>query len=263
MEGAGRGGTRSGSLVTLLVATALPFEAKDFAARVGGGTAPLGRGWVHRGALGSYPVQLAVTGPGARRVRAAADALPAVPSALISAGVAGALRDDLGAGVVVVADAVCALGGPTLRTDETLRECAEAALGEAGRPWCRARCLGVDAVLTSEASKREAAQKSGAAIVQMEDHAWAERAKAWGIPFLSLRVVLDAVDRVVPDIAMRVPWRGPSVLGVARELARRPQELPALVALGQAQRRARRALAAALYDVVGALARDAAAADPS
>lgn len=246
----------------LTVATALPFEARDFGATLGGTQSALGRGWVLTGRVGATPAQLVVSGPGARRVAAAADALKTKPSVLISAGVAGALRDELRAGAVVVADSVCTLRSSARSTDPALRALAQAALSECGVPWRSDRCLGVDEVLASEAVKREAGRQSGAGIVQMEDHVWAGRAAAWGVPFLSLRVVLDTVDRELPEAAMLFPWRGPSAASAIRVLVRRPREIPALLALGRAQARARRALAAALHAVVGELARDAAGRDP-
>lgn len=231
--------------MTLLLATALPFEARDLAERLGGDRIVTGRGWRWRGDLGGGPVELVVTGPGARRVHAAADALATPPRAMISSGVAGALRDDLEPGDVVVADSVATFHSSPRRTDDGFRAAAETALGAAGVAWRRERCLGVDEVLASEASKRDAAGQSGAAIVQMEDHVWAERAAAWRVPFLSLRVVLDAVDREVPEAAMRFPWRGPGPLDVLRVVAACPAQIPALIALGRAQSQARRALAAA------------------
>lgn len=246
----------------LTVATALPFEARDFGAALGGTRRELGHGWVRTGSVGATPVQLVVSGPGGRRVAAAADALQEKPSVLISAGVAGALRDELSAGLVVVADSVSTLRSSARSTDPGFRRRAQAALTERGVRWRSDRCLGVDEVLASEAAKREAARQSGAGVVQMEDHVWAARAAAWGVPFLSLRVVLDAVDREVPEAAMLLPWRGPSAVSVIRVLARRPHQIPALFALGRAQSRARRALATALHAVVGEFARDAAGRDP-
>ncbi len=247
--------------MTLLVATALPFEARDLAASLGGARSEIGRGWRWRGALEGRPLDLVVTGPGARRVHAAADALAVPPRAVISTGVAGALLDDLGPGAVVVAESVATLHSSPRRTDDALRDEAEAGLAELGLSWRRARCLGVDEVLAGEAAKRDAARQSGAAIVQMEDHAWAERAAAWRVPFLSLRVVLDAVDREVPEAAMMFSWRGPGPLDVLRVVAARPAQVPALVALGRAQSRARRALAAAHRAVLPRCAA-AAAAEP-
>ncbi len=244
--------------MSLLVVTALPFEARDLAKTIGGARRELGRGWIQSGALDGEPVSLAVTGPGRRRVDAAADALPAPPSVLISAGVAGALRDDLGAGWVVLADSVRRYGAPPHDTDDALLRRAKAALGESALSWRIGGCLGVDEVLVSEASKRRAARQSGCAVVQMEDHVWAERSEQWGAPFLSLRVVLDAVDHALPEAAMQFPWRGPSAWAVARVLAGRPAQIPALLALSRSQTRARRALSRALHAVAGALSRDAA-----
>lgn len=235
------------------MATALPFEAADLAASVGGRRRDLGRGWSQQGQWRRVPVELAVTGPGPRRVELAAAALVDPPCAVLSSGVAGALVDDCAPGEVVLAARVCTLDAVSHATDPDLRQRAARALVAARLPARDDACLGVDVVLESEAKKRAAARRSGAAIVQMEDQVWAERAEHWGVPFLSLRVVLDRVDRQIPEAALAFPWRGPSLRDALRILAPRPRELPALLELSWAQRRARRALSAALHCVVAAL----------
>ncbi len=159
---------------------------------------------------------------------------------------AGALIDECAPGDLILADRVCEPGGETFDCDPTLRARAERALAGAGQPARSGGCLGVDVVLESEAKKRAAARESGAVIVQMEDHRWAARAARWGVPVLSLRVVLDTVDHHIPEVAMAFPWRGAGVGDVVRALAPRPWEIPALLRLRRAQERATAVLAAAL-----------------
>ncbi len=239
--------TRVSERSSIWVATALPFEARDLARALGGEREATGRGWSNVGRLGECRVRLLVTGPGAERVERAAVALAereALPAMLLTTGVAGALRPELGVGEIVVASAVCdRSGGSPVATDAACRTRARQALLATGLRWREGVCLGVDRVLPDAHAKRRAAASTGADVVQMEDHVWARQAASWGIPFLSVRVVLDAIDQAIPAAALAFPWRGPGAGEVAVTLLRSPQIAPALAKLGAAQRRARRALA--------------------
>jgi len=232
------------------VATALPFEARALAQTLARDPEVVreetGRGWSIAGRVAGGRVRLLVTGPGRRRVELAIGALERRnerPSLLLCGGVAGALRAELAMGEIVLADVVCAAPARRFETDPRWRDCARRALERTGLGWRQGVCLGVDRVLEAPAAKRGAARLSGAHVVQMEDHVWAERASGWGIPFLSVRAVLDELEHPIPSAALAFPWRGPSATQVAIALWRQPRALGALLKLGAAQRRSEGALA--------------------
>ena len=84
----------------------------------------------------------------------------------------------------------------------------------------------------------------------MEDHAWAEAAADAGLPFASLRAVLDPVDRAVPDTVMAWDWRGPRTTEVGSAVLRRPSIALSLARLIWERARARRAIDRALEAIV-------------
>lgn len=232
------------------VATALPFEARSLAKALGRAAGSLretlGRGWSVSGRFAGRPVRLLVTGPGPERARLAARALAPRgerPALLLCAGVAGALRAELAVGEILLADAVCEVSGARRATDRAWRDRARRVLERNALAWQRGLCLGVDRVLKDPRAKAEAAQGSGADVVQMEDHVWAAWASRQGVAFLSVRAVLDALSHPIPLPALGFSWRGPRPAEVAAALLRHPRATPALLRLGRAQRRSERALA--------------------
>jgi nucleoside phosphorylase len=122
-------------------------------------------------------------GVGARPAAAAALLMADTfkPDALLSVGFCGALVDDL-----VSSDVV--LGGTTNHP-------ASASLLDLARPCLVKPHLGnvltVPKVIVDAAEKRELAKNSGALVIDMEAEAVAVAAKARGLGFLSVKVVID------------------------------------------------------------------------
>ena len=124
-----------------------------------------------------------VGGIGKRRAAAAALLLAdhGKPDALLSVGFCGALTGDL-----ETADLV--LGGtPTHGATSSVLDPAMAAAPKARRGTVAT----VDAVLNSADAKRALAKKTGALVVDMEADAVAVAAKARGLGFLAVKVVID------------------------------------------------------------------------
>jgi len=184
------------------------------------------------------------TGVGRERARAAASAVPSV-RLFLACGCAGALTDLLRAGDLVVAEAVDAVaaGG---RVTERIAAHAPALAAWATRRGFHvhegpvASTLGV--LDTAEA--KAAAGAGGALAVEMESAALAMEARARGIPFVGLRVVLVHAAQAVPLPAGVVDEdtgevrAGRAVAG----LAVRPWLWPALGRLARQQGVAARAL---------------------
>jgi hopanoid-associated phosphorylase len=103
---------------------------------------------------------------------------------------------------------------------------------------------GTDTPVACVKQKRHLHQTTRAAAVDMESHISARLAHRHNVPFAALRVVADGAHRALPSAALagfgedgRI-----DVLGVIRALARRPQELPALLKLSADSRAAFAAL---------------------
>ena len=84
----------------------------------------------------------------------------------------------------------------------------------------------VDHVVVNAAEKREIVQRTGAAVVDMESAAVAKAAKARGLPFLCVKVVIDtpsqplastyaSFGRVTVDI-LKKPWIIARMIGDGR-----------------------------------------------
>ncbi len=166
------------------------------------------------------------------------------PSALLSFGVAGALRPSLAVGDVVA--------GAEVVGDGWSAPC-DAAWLAALAPACRARPAVVTALPApaSTVEMKRALAHLGAATVDMETAAVALAAREAGLPLAILRVVSDTADQAIPPAAlagMREDGRT-DALAVMGALARAPMQLPALIrtarAFGHAMRRLREVRAAA------------------
>jgi adenosylhomocysteine nucleosidase len=144
---------------------------------------------------------------------------------IISFGVAGGLAPNLTAGDWVIGSAV--------RTEQErfpVDQRWARRLLEALPDAVHAEIAGADAPIAVSSEKRQLHARTGAAAVDMESHIAARIAAAHNIPFAICRTVIDAAHRDLPPAAL-VGLRHdctPDVLAVARSVARRPNQLPAL-----------------------------------
>lgn len=235
----------------LVILTALPWEADRFARRLQGRRrADLGQGWVVSGARGAQEYRVVVSGPGPDRAREALAALEPGATAVLATGIAGGLISGLGASSLVLADRLLASpSSQPLEPEANLSTWVGQALAHGSIRYRAGANLSVATELTTPARKQDAAA-NGAIVVQMEDHAWAEAAAAAGLPFASLRAVLDPVDRAVPDAVMAWDWRGPRTTEVVAAVLRRPSLVLSLARLSWERERARRAIDGALEAIV-------------
>ena len=119
-----------------------------------------------------------VTGPGAARITAALEKVnPDKPAVL--AGLAGALVED--PPPVVLPEVIVDMNGNRYPT--TFRfPCACVPDGP---------CLGYDELVITPAQRKELHEKTGAAYVDMESHAFAAACSKKGIPFAVIRAISD------------------------------------------------------------------------
>lgn len=177
-------------------------------------------------ARGAGVVTVTGGGDGARLALLLQGALARGARAVISFGIAGGLEPGLVPGTAVIGRLV-GDGATRVRSDAGWVERL------AGRlPQARIGDLvGVDRMVAGADGKRALYRATGALAVDMESHIAARLAAHHGIPFVALRIVADPAHRSLPHAAivgMRPDGRmdGPEV---ARALARRPGEFPALV----------------------------------
>lgn len=158
---------------------------------------------------------------------------------LVSLGLAGGLCDELSAGDVVVASEVIIAQGRFATDDRWAAELLWALPAAIYGP-----VAGSDVAITTVGSRRELAQWSGAMAVDMESHLVARAAAAYRMRFVALRVVIDAVNRRVPEAALGcVSCRGETTLSrLGQLLLRRPQDVTAVLRLCADWPRARRSL---------------------
>ncbi len=153
---------------------------------------------------------------------------------VISFGLAGALKPGLAPGDLIIADSAIRLGMPPLPCDIRL----------ADRNSVTGPILSSHYAVTTPEEKARLHQKTGAIAVDMESYGAARAAGARGIPFAAIRAVADPADRAIPKAAMAgMGADGSLKIGaVLLELVKRPQDLPALIRLGQDTERAKESL---------------------
>ncbi len=156
--------------------------------------------------LNGRELAMIATGIGhARASRTAAHAMEQFPAAelVIATGVAGALAEHLRPGDLVLVDKIIAdaLGDQIPREIAIAREQLDsiaAALDAKHLRHVRGAMLTAGRVLPGAREKAAARAETGAIAVDMETAALAAEAARRGIPFVSLRTILDAVgDEIV------------------------------------------------------------------
>lgn len=187
-----------------------------------------------------FPVEFHTVGVGPKRAGAALTSALAKgkrrPQGVLMLGVAGALEPGMETGELLLAANYALDAGSepakAIVPDPAMLEAAEAAAANARMPANGSSSLTVDHLIDQAQEREELRRKYGAASANMEDHAVAAAAAAAGVPFLSVRVILDTVEQCLPaylpglsrgrhailtDIIMR-PWRIPTVLRLKSQM---------------------------------------------
>jgi len=202
---------------------------------------------VWKGAAPAAEVWVIQTGMGLERASAAAQAVAAASEfdLFLSTGCAGALVPSLVPGDVTIATTVVG-DSPTNRcdTDAPTRSHLQRCADRAGLRTILAPVLCSAHVLSSAAAKREAAITTGAVAVEMEGTAIAHGAARAGVPFASVRAILDRSDT---ELDGSTPFLDPASgavrpLALAGYLAAHPGALPGLLALQRMMAAARASL---------------------
>jgi nucleoside phosphorylase len=155
---------------------------------------------LRRAAAGDDAWLVLQSGPGPARAAAASErALADGARLLVSFGLAGALDAAVAAGTVLMPRRVVTEGAAPLAVSAPLHARAIALADEF--EVASGDLLTVPTALESPAAKRAAARASGAVGVDMESGAIAAVAARAGVPFVALRVVVDALDDALPSDA--------------------------------------------------------------
>ncbi len=154
------------------------------------------------------------------------------PQGILMLGVAGALEPGRETGELVISgsyelDEAVASAEP-IAPDPTLLEVAESAAVDARMPVYRSNSLTVDHLIAEGWERRQLREKYGAGTVNMEDHAVAAAAQTEGVPFLSVRVILDTAEQRLPGY---LPKLSRSRNAIFSEVLVRPWRIPNLLRL--------------------------------
>ncbi|HJU09568.1 MAG TPA: hypothetical protein VJ728_01760 [Candidatus Binataceae bacterium] len=184
----------------ILICVAFKAEATPIRARLSDASSLPSDPDSYQGRIAGTPVALLSAGMGVRRSGASSgrvmDSLAEIELVLIS-GVAGALREDLKIGELVLGERVALCNDGSFQPEETVAAPAEG-VGRVRKALETARIQYADGLmmtsrrpLMTAAEKKRAYSQTGAVSVDMESAAIALEAYRRGLPFVCMRTVLD------------------------------------------------------------------------
>ena len=194
-------------------------------------------------ATGVHPqVEFQVLGVGPDRAGASLTALlersrPQVDGVLV-VGVAGGVEPSLETGDLLLADRYALQNGAAqgagqaIRPDTQMLQTAQQAALDLSVPVFDGGSLTVDHLVAEPEERQELLTQYQIQSVNMEDYRAAEAAQKAGVPFLSVRVVLDTASQRLPGYlpglakspykvltnVLLQPWRIPTMLRLKRQL---------------------------------------------
>ncbi len=183
---------------------------------------------------------IAVAGGGdADGLAAKLNALHGDIAGVISIGLAGALSPLLKAGDVVIAEKIIT-GAEDWECHAGWRNRLASRLPQAHH----GTQFGSDVIIQNAETKSGLYDATGALAVDMESQVAARFAAARNLPLAALRVISDDATHVLPPAALVAmqPDGGISIRRVLWSLAKKPQQLPALIRTGRASGKAFAAL---------------------
>lgn len=166
-------------------------------------------------------------------------AMAAGCSGLISFGVAGGLSPGLKPGTCVIGSSIIDDDGERATDSRWAQRLARLIPGSV-----QGAIAGVLEPVAHSSAKRRLHERTGAIAVDMESHVVAAAAEQHGVPLAAIRVVVDPVERTIPDSALAgsLPDGTIDPLAVIRSLVRNPRDLVGLVRMSFDARAARATL---------------------
>ena len=169
------------------------------------------------------------------------------PDCILSLGFAGALRGELETGDLVLSRRLYAVGEDSpIESDASLLSLAKDVLDSSDtRRYAIADSLTVPRVVLDAEEKGRLAFSTTSSVVNMEDYWVAQSSARHGIPFLSVRAVLDTAEQGLPPFVARLEHNGAltRALRLGANLTARPGYVPGLVKLAKQAGVAQRSLA--------------------
>ena len=194
-------------------------------------------------ATGVHPqVEFQVLGVGPDRAGASLTALLEISRSQIDSvlfvGVAGGVEPSLETGDLLLADRYALQNGAAqgagqaIRPDTQMLQTAQQAALDLSVPVFDGGSLTVDHLVLEPVERQELLTQYQIQSVNMEDYRAAEAAQKAGVPFLSVRVVLDTASQRLPGYlpglakspykvltnVLLQPWRIPTMLRLKRQL---------------------------------------------
>lgn len=179
-----------------------------------------------------FPVELHLVGVGPKR---SSDALTKVlskarrrPDGVLMLGVAGAVEPGMETGEIVLAGsyALDSAGDPdSIIPDPEMLKVAEAAATGLRMPVSRGDSLTVNHLIAEGWERQQLRESYGVGSVNMEDHAMAAAARKAGVPFLSVRAILDTAEQTLPGY---LPGLTRNRNAVFTEILMKPWRIPTL-----------------------------------
>lgn len=194
----------------------------------------------YQGRMAQCEVSLVVSGVGIRRARAAAafalDNLSKVEKVFLT-GVAGALRDDLKIGDVVVGDRLMLRREQTFAIEHQLDvpgehlDATTAGLHANKIKYIRGPMLTSRRVIATAAEKRRAHSALGAITVDMESAVMAHEAALRRVPFVAIRTIMDTAAQDLEGALLTDEEGRIRVTHAAKALIRNPRMIVASIHL--------------------------------
>lgn len=207
-------------------------------------------------------VTLHVIGVGKRRAEAGIAAVVAAesPDAILAIGFCGGADSALRTGDLHVADVFHSVDrSEPIVADPSLTGRAKAWADRSTNRLVWGPSVTVDAVAGAR-SKRAVHAATGAVSINMEDYWAANAAAGCGIPFASVRAVLDDAEDEIPGC---LAFSGDGIMAVLRGLALHPGSFPDLIRLSRKAVIARNRLSDCVAGLLEATPAPSAAAAPS
>ncbi len=188
-----------------------------------------------------FPVEVHRVGIGPKRAGAAMavalDNAKRRPQGVLMLGVAGAVDLGMETGDMVLAGSYERDSGDEPAAEAATPDPAMLKLAEAAAVWSRmpvnrTNSLTVDHLIAEIAERQQLREKYNVASVNMEDHAVAGAARDAGVPFVSVRVILDTAGQRLPGYLPKLakgrnailtevflrPWRIPMMLHLKSQM---------------------------------------------
>ena len=183
-----------------------------------------------------FPVECHLVGIGPRRSgEAMTQALAKAkrrPDGVLMLGIAGAVEPGMETGEVVLANEYTLDAdenpAPAIVPDHGMLKVAEAAAAELRMVPGRSNSLTVDHLIAESWERQQLRERYGVGSVNMEDHAVAKGAWEAGVPFLSVRVILDTAEQTLPGY---LPGLSKGRNAVFTEILMRPWRIPTMMKL--------------------------------